>query len=104
MRFSAIGLPMIPSPMKPTVSAISLPFLESQVRHRNVSTTQLSGQPGEAFPGRLGRRVVFEAHVAVVAESFQLPEDERVVDLTRTRLPASRRVSELDVPDLVEVL
>src|SRR5215204_2169653 len=104
MRFSAIGLPMIPSPIKPTVSAIFLPFLESQIRHRNVSSTQLPGQPGEAFLGRLGRRVVFEADVAVVAESFQLPEDERVVDLTRTRLPASRRVGDLDVPHQAEVL
>src|SRR4051812_34162193 len=99
MRFSAIGLPMIPSPMKPTVSAISRSFLESQIRHRNVSTTQFPGQPVEAFPRRLRLRVVLQAYIAFVAESIQLAEDERVVDLTRTGLPASRRVGDLDVPD-----
>src|SRR5829696_2179637 len=104
MRFSAIGLPMIPSPMKPTVSAMSLPFLGSQIRHRNVTTTQLSGQPGEAFLGRIRGWVVLQTDVAFVAEPFQLAEDERVVDLPRAGLPTARRVGDLDVPDQADVL
>src|SRR5919112_790897 len=104
MRFSAIGLPMIPSPIKPTASAMSLPFPESQVRHRNVVPAQFFGQPGEALRGRLRGRVVFEADVALVAEPFQLTEDEGVVDLARAWFPAARGVGDLDVPDQADVL
>src|SRR5215210_4520880 len=104
MRFSAIGLPMIPSPMKPTVSAIALPSLEPQVRNRNICAPKLLRQPIQTLLCRLRRRVVFKANVAIVAEVFQGRENVRVADFAGPRLPTFRGVGDLDVPDRVDVL
>src|SRR5215210_1795228 len=95
-----MGLPMMPSPIKPTFSAIaSSPSLEFQVFDGDVPRAQCSGKPREALLGGSGRRVVFQADVALVAELFEPGEDVRVADLAGPRLPSFGRVGDLDVPD-----
>src|SRR3712207_6074740 len=105
MRLRAMGLPMIPSPTKPTFSAIFLSLLlELEVFGADVATAHPFKDPREAVLGSLSGGVVFEADVPSVAYLFERTEDVRVVDLPRPRLPAARRVSHLHVPDAASML
>src|SRR5215217_5472134 len=98
-----MGLPMIPKPMKPTFSAILSLLLEPEISDAHVAAAQTFGYPREALLRPLGRGVVFQSHVAVVAELLEDAEDVRVVNLPRARLPSPRRVSHLHVPYLPNV-
>src|SRR5215211_1325587 len=98
MRLRAMGLPMIPSPTKPTFSAISL-LLKLEVFDARVAAAHPFRDPREAVLGSVRGGVILQAHVPVVADLLERAEDEGVVDLARTRLPAARRVRHLHVPD-----
>src|ERR671916_2704903 len=98
MRFLAMGLPMIPKPMKPTFSAILSLLLEPEIFDSHVAAAQIFGDPREAVLRPLGRGVVLQSNVAVIAEFLEYSEDVRVVDLARAWLPAARRVRHLHVP------
>src|SRR3712207_3829870 len=105
MRLRAMGLPMIPSPTKPTFSAIfSSLLLELEVFGAHLATARPFGDPREAVLGPVGGGVVFEADVPRVADLFERAEDVRVADLARPRLPATRGVRHLHVPDAAGVL
>src|SRR4051812_34134574 len=106
MRLRAIGLPMIPRPMKPIFSAMasSPSLVEFQVLDGGILVTQLFGQPHEALLRSPRSRVVLEAHVTAVAELFELRENIGVVDLTGPRLSTPGRVGYLDVSYEPDVL
>src|SRR3954468_3908524 len=92
-RLAAIGAPMIPRPMKPTV-VISLP---PAPHFRSGAHGPLLGwQPVEAV-GAGAARLVLQADPAVVADLLQLPEVVVDVELAGPRLVAARGVGDLHV-------
>ena len=72
-----MGLPMIPSPTKPTFSATLISLLEHEVFDAHVAAAQLLGDPREAVLGPLRGRVVLQAHIPVVAQLNQPPPPSR---------------------------
>src|SRR3712207_5151641 len=104
MRLRAMGLPMIPSPTKPTFSAILSLLLKLEISDAHLAAAHPFGDPREAVLGSVGGGVVLQAHVPVVADLLERAEDKSVVDLARPRLPAAGRVRHLYVPDGARVL
>src|SRR3954471_15873331 len=84
---------MMPSPMNPMVSMPTLPL--------NRALLGLP-QPAETL-GRAGRRPVFGADPAVIAETVEMAEQERIVDLARARLVPAGIVGHLQAGDAAEV-
>src|SRR3954447_23417742 len=99
-RFLAIGLPMIPTPIKPVVapSKTSITPLPSFSRR---STVPHLRQPSERRLSCVPRSV-FETYPTVVFSVIQRLQHKGIVDLSGPGLVSRRTVRDLHVADQVD--
>src|SRR5688500_11139448 len=99
IRLVAIGRPMMPRPMKPTVVMSAISF----VGRVSPGGPAFPGQPFEAALARPTRHVL-QPHPAAVAGLLEPAEVAVQVDVAGAWFVAAGGVGDLDVPDPVGVL
>src|ERR1700693_5654104 len=96
-----MGRPMMPIPMNPTLLMV-LSFAVRMKCWRQLERSKIGPDPPQTFERRL-RRLVFAADPAGIVEFIDELEQERVIDLARTRLVAAGIVRELQVAAAADV-